>query len=69
MFTPPPQCTATYPVKNITIETKRKNTNTRLKKTTNCFQNKTRSFFHSKVKYIVLQYKQELQNMNNEKPV
>ncbi len=41
----------------------------RLKDTTKCFQNITRSFFHFKIKHMVLQYKQELQNMNHEKPL
>ncbi len=41
----------------------------RIKKTTKCFQNITRSFFHFKIKHMALQYKQELQNMNHEKPL
>jgi hypothetical protein len=41
----------------------------RIKITTKCFQNITRSFFHFKIKHMVLQYKQELQNMNQEKPL
>jgi hypothetical protein len=38
-------------------------------KNNKCFQNQTRSFLHLKIKHIVLQYKQELQFINNEKPV
>jgi hypothetical protein len=41
----------------------------RIKITTKCFQNITRSFFHFKIKHMVLQYKQEIQNMNHEKPL
>jgi hypothetical protein len=41
----------------------------RIKKTTKCFQNITSSFFHLKIKHMVLQYKQELQNINHEKPL
>ncbi len=41
----------------------------RIKITTKCFQNITRSFFHFKIKHMALQYKQELQNMNLEKPL
>ncbi len=41
----------------------------RIKITTKCFQNITRSFFHFKIKHMVLQYKQEVQNMNHEKPL
>jgi hypothetical protein len=41
----------------------------RSKKTTTRFQNITRSFFHFKIKHMVLKYKHELQNMNQEKPL
>ncbi len=53
----------------MTIETKKVKYSHEKKTTTKCFQNRTRSFFHFKIKHMVLQYKQEFQNMNHEKPL